>query len=86
MPEAVEKRYIPTTEAIMNRDEAKGGWTKAKGKIREKWGELTDDDLDRIQGKYEQLVGALQQRYGWEKEQAQKEVAAWRRENQVTLE
>ena len=69
----------------MNRDEAKGSWTKTKGKIREKWGDLTDDDLDRIQGKYEQLVGTLQQRYGWEKEQAQKEVAAWRRENQVTL-
>ena len=64
----------------MNKDQAKGAWTKMKGRVREKWGELTDDDLDRIQGKYEQLVGALQQRYGWEKEKAQKEVDEWKRD------
>ena len=70
----------------MNKDQAKGAWTKAKGSVREKWGELTDDDLDRVQGKYEQLVGALQQRYGWEKEKAQKEVDAWKRETGAVLE
>ena len=70
----------------MDKDQAKGAWTKAKGKVREKWGELTDDDLDRIQGKYEQLVGALQQRYGWEKEKARKEVDAWKRETGAGLE
>jgi uncharacterized protein YjbJ (UPF0337 family) len=49
----------------MNEDTLKGQWMQLKGKVREKWGKLTDDDLDQIQGKSEQLVGRLQERYGW---------------------
>jgi uncharacterized protein YjbJ (UPF0337 family) len=64
-------------EDQMNDDVFKGQWMQLKGKIREQWGKLTDDDLDQIQGKSEQLIGRLQQRYGWQREQAQREVDAW---------
>ena len=58
----------------MNWDTIKGEWTQLKGKVREKWGKLTDNDLETIAGKKDQLVGKLQQRYGYEKEAAEKEV------------
>jgi uncharacterized protein YjbJ (UPF0337 family) len=48
-----------------------------KGKVREQWGKLTDDDLDQIQGKSEQLVGRLQERYGWARDDAKREVDNW---------
>ena len=63
----------------MNEDILKGQWTQLKGRVREQWGKLTDDDLDRIQGKSEQLVGRLQERYGWARDQAQSEVDSWLR-------
>ncbi|MGH7584735.1 MAG: CsbD family protein, partial [Gemmatimonadales bacterium] len=44
----------------MNRDILKGNWNQLKGKVRERWGELTDDEIDQIEGEREQLVGALQ--------------------------
>jgi uncharacterized protein YjbJ (UPF0337 family) len=50
----------------MNRDTLKGQWTQIKGKVREQWGKLTDDDLDQMQGNAEQLIGKLQERYGEE--------------------
>ena len=48
-----------------------------KGKIKEKWGKLTDDDLTVINGKREQLEGRIQQRYGYAKDQAKKDVDDW---------
>ena len=48
-----------------------------KGKVKEQWGKLTDDDLDVIAGKQDQLEGRLQQRYGYAKDQATKEVNEW---------
>jgi uncharacterized protein YjbJ (UPF0337 family) len=48
-----------------------------KGKAKEKWGELTDDDLDRVEGKRDQLVGLIQERYGRKRDQVQKEVDAF---------
>jgi uncharacterized protein YjbJ (UPF0337 family) len=59
---------------IMNWDTVKGQWKQVKGKIREKWGKLTDDDLETISGQKDQLVGKLQQRYGLKKDQAEKEI------------
>jgi uncharacterized protein YjbJ (UPF0337 family) len=56
----------------MNWDELQGNWTQFKGAVREKWGELTDDDLDRIAGNREQLVGRLQERYGIMREEAER--------------
>jgi uncharacterized protein YjbJ (UPF0337 family) len=58
----------------MTWDEIKGSWRQQKGRLKEKWGELTDDDLDRIDGKREQLLGFLQNRYGRTKEAAEREI------------
>src|SRR5215470_12964709 len=56
--------------SAMNWEQIKGNWTKAKGKVRQQWGKLTDDDLALIDGKREALAGRLQERYGYQKEQA----------------
>ena len=61
----------------MNEDILKGQWTQLKGAVREQWGKLTNDDLDQIQGKGEQLVGKIQQRYGIARDEAQKQVDSW---------
>jgi uncharacterized protein YjbJ (UPF0337 family) len=58
-------------------DQIAGNWKKFKGHVKEKWGKLTDDDLDVIDGKKDQLVGQLQERYGYSKEQAEKELKIW---------
>ena len=57
----------------MNDDKIKGQWKQLSGKLKEKWGKLTDDDLNVISGKRDQLVGRLQARYGTAKEEAQKQ-------------
>ncbi len=62
----------------MNWDQIAGNWKQAKGKVKEKWGKLTDDDLNVIEGKKEQLLGRLQERYGYSKEQAEKELNSWK--------
>lgn len=61
----------------MNKDTWQGDWNILKGKVKEKWGKLTDDDLTQIKGKKDQLLGALQKRYGYAKEVAEKEIANW---------
>ena len=61
----------------MNRDTLKGQWLQAKGKVREQWGKLTNDDLDEIQGSAEQLIGKLQTRYGYARDKAEAELDAF---------
>ncbi|MBT8084324.1 MAG: CsbD family protein [Woeseia sp.] len=61
----------------MNENTLKGNWKDLKGSVQEKWGELTDDDMDRIEGKADQLAGAIQKRYGRSQEEAKKEVNDW---------
>ena len=61
----------------MNWDEMKGNWKQFKGKVKQQWGKLTDDDLVRVDGKREELVGRIQERYGYEKEQAERELDAF---------
>lgn len=58
----------------MNRNEIEGNWKQIKGRAKEKWGELTDDDLDQIEGRRERLIGKLQERYGKSASEASKEV------------
>lgn len=58
----------------MNWETIEGNWKQFKGKVKEQWGKLTDDDLDIIAGKKDQLIGKLQARYGYEKDQAMLEV------------
>ena len=58
-------------------DRVEGNWKQAKGKVKEQWGKLTDDDLDVIAGKRDQLEGKIQERYGIEKDKAKSEVDSW---------
>lgn len=58
----------------MNWDSAKGNWKKFKGKVKEQWGKLTDDDLDVIEGRRDQLAGKIQKAYGTSKEQAEEQL------------
>lgn len=58
----------------MNWDQIAGDWKQFTGKVKEKWGKLTDDDMTTIEGKRDQLAGLLQQRYGYAKDQAEKEL------------
>ena len=55
----------------------KGKWLQLKGSIREKWGQLTDDDVDTVEGSAERLVGQIQERYGYAKQRAEDEVDAF---------
>ena len=57
----------------MNQDIFEGRWKEMRGQVKEWWGELTDDDLERVEGKADQLIGLLQKKYGYSKEHAQKE-------------
>jgi len=59
----------------MNMDQLKGDWKQLAGKVKTKWGKLTDDDLTVIEGKRDELAGRIQERYGCAKEQAEKELA-----------
>ena len=61
----------------MNWDRIEGNWKEFKGKIQKQWGKLTDDDLNIVQGKRQELSGRLQQRYGFAKDQAEKEIDSW---------
>ena len=65
----------------MNEDIAKGNWKQFKGKVKEQWGKLTDDDFDIIDGKRDQLVGKVQERFGVAKDDAEDQVADWEKRN-----
>ena len=58
----------------MNWDVVKGNWKQWTGKVKEKWGKLTDDDLTTVAGHRDQLMGKLQERYGYGKDQAEREL------------
>jgi uncharacterized protein YjbJ (UPF0337 family) len=72
-----EARMVET----MNRDTLKGQWTQLKGKVRQQWGNLTDDEIDQMQGNAEVLIGKIQERYGRSREEAEREFDAWYREH-----
>ena len=58
----------------MNWDQIEGDWTHFKGKVKEKWGQLTDDELDQIGGRKDQLIGTLQAKYGYAREEAERQL------------
>ncbi len=58
----------------MNEDIFSGKWHQFKGKVKEKWGKLTDNDLVKINGQREQLLGSLEERYGWQRQRAEEEL------------
>ena len=61
----------------MNRDRLQGDWKQFSGKVKEKWGQLTDDDLTQVNGDREQLEGKIQARYGYAKDKVKSEVDDW---------
>jgi uncharacterized protein YjbJ (UPF0337 family) len=65
----------------MNQEQAAGNWKIFKGKVKEQWGKLTDDDLKVIEGNRDQLVGSVQKRYGVAKEEAERQVSEFRNRN-----
>jgi uncharacterized protein YjbJ (UPF0337 family) len=60
--------------SVMNRDTLQGKWHQLKGEAKNRWGKLTDDDLDQVAGNAEKLIGRIQERYGYAREQAEREV------------
>ena len=66
----------------MNQDQAAGKWKQVKGKIKEQWGKLTDDDLTVLEGSSDQLIGKVQERYGIAREEAERQVKEFRNKNQ----
>lgn len=62
----------------MNKDRIQGNWKQLKGKVKQQWGKLTDDDLDEIEGNYEILSGRLQAAYGISKDEAEKKIDSWK--------
>jgi uncharacterized protein YjbJ (UPF0337 family) len=68
-------------ETEMNQDRIEGNWKQVKGKVKEQWGKLTDDDLDVIAGKRDQLLGRIQQRHGIAKDEAERQVDTFERRN-----
>jgi uncharacterized protein YjbJ (UPF0337 family) len=63
----------------MNQDIIQGKWSQLKGSLKTQWGKLTDDDLSRADGNHQYLVGRLQERYGWQKDQAEREIRDFER-------
>jgi len=66
----------------MNWDTAQGNWKQMTGKVKQQWGKLTDDTLIEIAGKRDQLVGKIQEAYGIERDEAERQVEAWEKLNQ----
>src|SRR4051794_28763427 len=71
--------HQPPTQEIpgMDWNRVEGNWKQVKGKVKEKWGKLTDDDLDVVGGKRDQLEGKIQERYGIAKDQVRKDIDDW---------
>ncbi|MEZ4656616.1 MAG: CsbD family protein [Caldilineaceae bacterium] len=61
----------------MNSDILQGKWQQLKGHVKEQWGELTDNEVAQTEGNYDQLVGLLQEKYGYARERAEQEVSSW---------
>src|SRR2546421_461517 len=68
---------ISQRESSMNWDRVEGNWKQFKGKAWQQWGKLTDDDLNVIEGKRTELAGKLQARYGYAKDEAEKDIDTW---------
>jgi uncharacterized protein YjbJ (UPF0337 family) len=64
-------------EPTMDWDRVEGNWKQVKGKVKEKWGKLTDDDLTAINGRRDQLEGKIQERYGYAQHRVRKDVDDW---------
>ena len=68
----------------MNTDVLEGKWKQLRGKVREEWGELTDDELDQIAGQRDQLIGKIQEKYGYTRDEAERQVEQFLDETEET--
>jgi uncharacterized protein YjbJ (UPF0337 family) len=68
---------IPQEEFAMDWNRVEGNWKQFKGKVKEQWGRLTDDDLSQINGNRDQLEGKIQERYGIARDQVRKDIDDW---------
>ena len=66
----------------MNWDQIEGKWKQVKGSVRQRWGKLTDSDYEQIAGSRDKFLGLLQERYGYTRDQAQKELDEWMKTHQ----
>jgi uncharacterized protein YjbJ (UPF0337 family) len=74
---AIELTRKSMKESVMDWNRVQGNWKQVEGKVKAKWGKLTDNDLTAINGRREELEGKIQQHYGLSKDQARKDVDAW---------
>ncbi len=65
----------------MNKDIIQGNWTQLKGKVRQQWGDLTDNDVERLKGSRQELSGLLQERYGYQKDRIEQEIDKFLKRN-----
>lgn len=68
----------------MNNDILEGKWKQLRGEIRETWGELTDDEIDQIAGKRDKLAGTLQEKYGWSRDEAERNIEDFLNRHEAT--
>jgi uncharacterized protein YjbJ (UPF0337 family) len=77
------KRVVQTApakqETTMNWDRVEGNWKQIKGKVQQQWGKLTNDDLNLVEGKRTELVGRIQERYGIQRDEAERQIDSWLR-------
>jgi uncharacterized protein YjbJ (UPF0337 family) len=67
----------------MNWDIVKGNWKKLSGKVREEWGDFTDNDIEEMAGRRDQLIGKLQEKYGYARGEAEQKADEWAKRNTI---
>jgi uncharacterized protein YjbJ (UPF0337 family) len=87
MRSTLRRRHSSFTNEVpaMNTDRMQGAWKQLRGKMKQKWGELTDDELDRAEGKWDELSGMIQSRYGRKRDEVEAEVSQFREEYERDL-
>jgi uncharacterized protein YjbJ (UPF0337 family) len=79
-PTKIARDYLKG--GFMNKDIFQGDWNILKGKVKEKWGKITEDDITEIKGRRDQLLGKLQKRYGYAKDDAERELSQWEKQHE----
>ena len=72
-----QRAFLSERKSQMDWNRVEGNWKQFKGKVKEQWGKLSDDDLDQIAGKRDQLEGKIQERYGIEKDRVRRDIDDW---------